>query len=237
MKTNIRTGLFETNSSSMHAISVTKDKPKYFYPEYTSCEFHVSEFGWEHRTYYDFADKASYLWTAIINNFLIWIEEDEIYTGYDGKIYHKRHVELDKENPEYIKIKDAIKQALVNAGIEDDGWNIRFQEEFDSTEYGIETGYIDHSPEMDFINELVFNEDRLIRFLFNDASYIITWNDNEWYYDGEDDEEDEDENYGEEINWEDPESVSKYNKWYNNRKWKYFGGIPNNSEWHYIKGN
>ena len=235
MKVQIRQGIFETNSSSVHAISITKNKPNAEYAKYTTCEFHVGEFGWEHVRYYDFNAKASYLWTIIVNCFLKHVDDEGTYKGYDGKEYQNYHYELDVENPEYIEIKNAIINALKHIGVEDNGWNIRFQEDFEKTSWGsLETGYVDHTPGLDFVNQIVFNEDRLLRFLFNDNSTITTWNDNEWYYDGED----EDDNcYEDKIDWDNPESVKKWRIFQDKQDWKYFGGIPNDSEWNYIKSN
>ena len=236
MKTQIRKNIFETNSSSMHAITVTAKKTNV----YTGfcCDFVTGEFGWEHITYYDFQSKASYLWTAIVNKFIKYVEDEGTWKGSDGKKYSNYHYVFDKDNPQYIKYREAIRTALIHAGIEDDGYSITFQEDFKDNGYGLGTGYIDHAPKESFIESLVFNEDRLIRFLFNDKSQITTWNDNEWYYEGED-EDDEIEPYPYEIDWDDEESLNKYHEWEDRENWKYFGINPDdpNIEWKYLKHN
>ena len=112
MKTQIRRNIFETNSSSVHAITVTKNKVKDIYTGY-SINFEVDEFGWEHRTYYDFTDKARYLWTAVINNLTKWVKEEKESVDSDGNIYHKSYIVFDKKNPKYLKIKEAIKKLLL----------------------------------------------------------------------------------------------------------------------------
>ena len=236
MKTQIRRNIFETNSSSVHAITITNKKVNGDLAKYISCEFTVRNFGWEHVTYYDFNAKASYLWTIIVNAFLKRVDDDETETWHDGTVHQKYHYELDKENEEYIKIKDTIRKALVNFGVEDDRWNIRFQEDFEKTSWGsLETGYVDHDPGLGFVYEIINDEDRLIRFLFSDNSKITTWNDNEWHYDGEDD--DTDDSYEDTVDWDNEESVNKWYEWHRKQDWKYFGGIPADSEWNYIKDN
>lgn len=236
MKISIRRGIFETNSSSVHAITVTKNKVKDVYTGY-SIEFATDEFGWEHRTYYDFTDKARYLWTAIVNNFCKYLTEEKESIGYDGQPYHKSYCVFDKTNPEYLKIKEAIKTALIHVGFEDDGWSIRFEEDFKTTEWGsLETGYIDHTPGIDFINALVFNEDRLIRFLFSHDSKIVTWNDNEWEVSPRIMKKLENK-YNALKNEDGTLSDELYEQYWKEREWAHFGGEPKDVEWSYLKGN
>lgn len=64
MKRQIRRGAFETNSSSTHAICITKsDVDKSNLPNYV--EFEHGEFGWEVSEYWSLYSKASYLYQAI----------------------------------------------------------------------------------------------------------------------------------------------------------------------------
>ena len=168
MKKQIRKGTFETNSSSVHCISIAKDYPENIYTGYVA-EFKCGEFGWEHRAYWGPEDKMSYLWTAVVNHFLDWVEKP------NGG--HK--LVLKTDDPEYIKIKKAITNTLVSVGFEDDGYSISFQEEPSDKVYD-SFGYIDHCPKKeDFIDQIVFNPNRLIRFLFNEESCVSTGNDND----------------------------------------------------------
>ena len=62
----IRSGVFETNSSSTHSICITKnnildDKQDFI-------KFTIGEFGWEHEKYTTHYEKAQYLYTAILDN-------------------------------------------------------------------------------------------------------------------------------------------------------------------------
>ena len=60
---NIRKGLFETNSSSTHAICIGKNNHNLEIP--SELTFQVGEFGWENKVYYDTTTLASYLYTAL----------------------------------------------------------------------------------------------------------------------------------------------------------------------------
>lgn len=65
MKVTIRKGVFETNSSSVHTITIKKNS-KRNYPE--ELVFEAGEFGWERETYDSPTMKASYLYTFICEN-------------------------------------------------------------------------------------------------------------------------------------------------------------------------
>ena len=66
MKKQIRKCVYETNSSSTHAICITKENvennviPKHI-------DFCIGEYGWEFEEYRDTYNKASYLITAILS--------------------------------------------------------------------------------------------------------------------------------------------------------------------------
>ena len=63
MKRQVRQGVFETNSSSTHAICISKDHIYENLPEHV--DFEHGEFGWECRKYDDVDSRASYLYQAI----------------------------------------------------------------------------------------------------------------------------------------------------------------------------
>lgn len=93
MKRQIRSSVFETNSSSTHSIAISKKKPvigKYI-------RFGIGEFGWEN----DCADTADYLYTAIL-------EQDECEELLDKlkEILDKYSIEYSFEEPEYKKSFD-----------------------------------------------------------------------------------------------------------------------------------
>jgi len=60
----IRQGVFETNSSSTHSITIYSARDRYIYPTYIPpIEF--GEFGWEQNSYPHFTDKLSYVITML----------------------------------------------------------------------------------------------------------------------------------------------------------------------------
>lgn len=96
---NIRNNLFETNSSSVHAICIGKnnvhDIPNTLY-------FKFGEYGWEQRYLCDPEDLASYLYTAIYecNTNIDDIEE---YKNYIYEVLGKYDCECRFEEPTYDK--------------------------------------------------------------------------------------------------------------------------------------
>ena len=68
MKTQIRKGLFETNSSSVHSIVIGNNGEDIYANLPKEVFFHGGEFGWEHDVYNDIENKASYLYTSIVNS-------------------------------------------------------------------------------------------------------------------------------------------------------------------------
>lgn len=72
MKKQIRRGVFETNSSSVHALCISTGDVLLNIPK--EVYFSFGEFGWEFEEYNDLSDKASYLYTAIYGV----LEEEEV---------------------------------------------------------------------------------------------------------------------------------------------------------------
>ena len=145
MKKQIRRSCFETNSSSTHAICITKRKiDKDNLP--SEVEFKHDEFGWEFRVHEDILTKASDLYTY---------ENDKRKNNYINWIY----------------------EVLGKYGIE-----CNFDTK-DKDEDGFSVGYIDHVFETrDFVNAVMNNENRLLRYLFGESK-IITGNDNSETFD------------------------------------------------------
>jgi hypothetical protein len=63
MPKQIRTGVFETNSSSTHALCIARSND--FDIPFDTLEFEYGEFGWEQEVYDTIPDRASYLYTAL----------------------------------------------------------------------------------------------------------------------------------------------------------------------------
>lgn len=90
MKQQIRRNLFETNSSSVHSIVITKE-PLSNIPK--SLCIVRKEFGWENRTYHDIEDRVSYLYTGILECFKN--DEQERYINKLIKFIEKLGVEVE----------------------------------------------------------------------------------------------------------------------------------------------
>lgn len=157
MKTQIRRGAFETNSSSTHAINIYKGS-KYEIPE--SIVIRPGEFGWECETFSDPESKLSYLYTWILSK----------CKSYDYNDVTEKY----EDHYDYKKLKDyqyRIKSKLLDAGVK--------EVEFVKCNGWFEDGYIDHSEDL-FNDDLeAILEDYFEDFIFNDSSYIETGNDND----------------------------------------------------------
>lgn len=149
MKRQIRRSCFETNSSSTHAICITKDD----YKKRDYIEFHIGEFGWEFDTYNDVHNRASYLITAIFNS-------DKDYA--DEKLQQLKDI-LDDNAIEYVIPTPKV-----------DSWTYDGETRY---YYNID-GYIDHvEGTREFVEAVLSDSDKLFRYLFGD-SMVITGNDN-----------------------------------------------------------
>ena len=151
MKRQVRRGTFETNSSSTHAICITKSE--YRHNSFSHIDFEIGEFGWENDEYDSLYNKASYLITAILS-----FDKDEA----DENLQKLKDI-LDSNNIEYT-----LPELKVYS------WEYEGKKRY---YYDID-GYIDHSGETkEFVEAVLSDSDRLFRFLFGD-SFIITGNDN-----------------------------------------------------------
>ena len=148
MKVQIRRGCFETNSSSTHAICISKDDvDKSNLPKHIT--FTHGEFGWEEAILSDVWSRASYLYQAICDCY------------------------YEEERQEKLGV---LEDLLAGYGI-----SCEFEPDKKDS-WGLTYGYIDHSYEAkDFVDAVLNDSDKLIRYLFGD-SIIVTGNDNsEWF--------------------------------------------------------
>ena len=94
MKT-IRKGIFETNSSSVHTLVIAHDNPEI---PITKLYFSLGEFGWGPELLNSVEERASYLWTYIVDYLageeseLNW--NDENFREDVNRIAHKYADEL-----------------------------------------------------------------------------------------------------------------------------------------------
>ena len=78
MKVQIRRSVFETNSSSVHTITMSKDCNSYKKnPIPEKLVFHTSCYGWEVEKYDTPNERASYLYTALVNISNETLEDDK----------------------------------------------------------------------------------------------------------------------------------------------------------------
>ena len=172
MKLQIRKGVFETNSSSTHAISIRNNSVGNNYPEEVS--FELGTFGWEYDHYNDTHTKASYLWTAIVclakegGN----IEGDINYSVDD---FVKYITETLSQYNIIAKFPHNYK-TMKSYGGEEHMYNIFHDKDGNKPKY-----WIDHCDLSEFLNAMMSHQDLLMSYLFDDDSILITGNDNDDY--------------------------------------------------------
>ena len=108
MKRQIRSSVFETNSSSTHSIAISKAPAvigKYVY-------FGIGEYGWEN----DCVNPANYLYTAILYVYSSEVAEEKI--EHLKRILDKYDVSYEFEEPEYWTSPDGRYTCLDNGYID-----------------------------------------------------------------------------------------------------------------------
>ena len=203
MKTQIRRGVFETNSSSVHSISIIKDDFKSSLPtQFTiDCD---GEFGWEADIYESPEDKAAYLYQAIVS-----------YTTYNWRTKEMYDVNTAKEilqglmdkfigNLESYGIKVECKYRFANTYHSEytDGdkthsyWYVNFVDE--NGNESEHKGYLDHGEDAkEFVDYVLSSPKNTVKFIFDNRCYIETGNDSDNCYG-----DSKDRNYGEAIVFE-----------------------------------
>ena len=160
MKTQIRKSVFETNSSSVHSISIAK---------YTSIkndnivlEAKLGDFGWEHELYTDPYEKLSYLWTAV------FCLAD--YEAWDKKKDFVKHAQILEDWKKIIS--DVFSQ-----------YNIEIEYEHKGAFGGAYSDYyIDHSCELiNMLDDFKNNPELIVDFVMGEKSVVETYNDNNDY--------------------------------------------------------
>ena len=183
MKIQIRRGVFETNSSSVHSISIIKDNFNGSLPsQFTiNCD---GEFGWEVKTYDDAESKAAYLYQAIL------------YYPYD--LICKRD-DIDKAQEILQGLIDKFIKNIESYGIEVD-CKYRFTkiesieccsgETYNYVIFADENGnsnenfgYLDHGGEAkDLVDYVLSSPENTVKFIFDNRCFIDTGNDNMGIY-------------------------------------------------------
>ncbi len=167
----IREGVFETNSSSSHSISIdhsdfTLSKmPFKAIPENDEgiIEIYPGEFGWEVESYHDAPSKASYCLTFIKG-----------MDKRDRKVYgdEKPWVETESDNNnQYLKHERMLKKAILEVTKAKDVSFVAREDGY------YPWGYIDHQSDS-VAAEAFESEENLKAFIFNPKSILHTDNDN-----------------------------------------------------------
>ena len=169
MKRQIRTSIFETNSSSTHTISISRPDEYKSVLEKMSGEgiaFTSGQFGWEYEIYASTWDKACYLWTGIIVS----------------HCFTKDQVEKLKENIKSVLNKYGVTpifEPYKECSYERSDGTTRFYLAFEKI------AYIDHGDCLYEWMEAMFpnkgediDEELLLEYLFNPNSCVFTGNDN-----------------------------------------------------------
>lgn len=158
MKQQSRNGVFETNSSSIHTISIyNNDDYKENMKNATRVWFGSGEYGWGEDVY---TCDASYLWTAIVTSGRYNHEQIQLIKNSIADILIKNNIDYEFEPYKVVTYEDGS-----NGYCTFDDWS-----------------YIDHTEDLwDFLDYIVnidytVNEEHLLRYLFN--SYVCTGNDN-----------------------------------------------------------
>lgn len=139
----VRSNVFETNSSSTHSLAVPIKDVKYPQVIY----FNIGEYGWEN----DEVDPADYFYTALA------------YTA--------------KDKNDFIKKQNTLEEICVLHGINPICGEAIFSKYSNGDEY-LDNGYIDHGDELcSFVNELLEDENKLLRFIC--GGRVFTGNDND----------------------------------------------------------
>lgn len=176
MKTQIRRGVFETNSSSVHSISIIKDNFKGSLPKRFVINYN-GEFGWEGDTYDDSISKAAYLYQAI-------------------KYYTEKNANVNDEKERLQGLMDKFIGNLESYGIEVvcpyrftkiTSMEIGPNENYDYVAFVDENGneppddgYLDHGSEAkEFVDYVLSSPENTVKFIFDYRCYIETGNDNE----------------------------------------------------------
>ena len=203
MKRQIRRSCFETNSSSTHAICITKaDVNKEDLPSHVT--FTHGEFGWEADTYDSPEDKAAYLYQAIVS-----------YTTYNWRTKEMYDVNTAKEilqglmdkfigNLESYGIKVECKYRFANTCYREytcgdkthSYWYVNFVDE--NGNESEDKGYLDHGGDAkEFVDYVLSSPENTVKFIFDNRCYIETGNDSDNCYG-----DSKDRNYGEAIVFE-----------------------------------
>lgn len=162
MKLKIRNNIFETNSSSVHAICIKKDYKLKDSDIFKYVSFSRNDFGWEPAKYCCCDDKISYLFEMCLDE--------------DGKNKKINFTFTDDDHFDYkiLSWEEDSCCARLLSFLQKRGIDVQVC--FPILSDG---GYIDHCECWgDTIEILLNNEEELESFIFSKDSFVLTGNDN-----------------------------------------------------------
>ena len=163
MKRVIRNGVFESNSSSMHSVSVRGERNlnEYYHPDGVIA-IKLDEYGWEGDSLCDFYDKLEYAMSMVL------------HTEYPG-FNHFNKFTVDQDELESLEGYKLLLDAIRKHG---DCERIIIKKR---NSYVYPYGYIDHQSYEDYSSLADFLKDWNIdaeRYLFDDDVVVHIDNDN-----------------------------------------------------------
>lgn len=179
MKVKVRRNVFETNSSSIHSISIIKNNNIKEYPE--TVIFGTGYFGWESDLYDDTEHKAAYLWQCMK---YAYDDRDSLLNDIEKIENILQKYNIIAEFPyKFIEVKHYGKSEYTYSVYTDKNGNA-------------DDGYVDHGMEAkEWVHTIINDEQMLLNYLFDNKSYVTTGNDNDdeyvdcpdygpaWYFD------------------------------------------------------
>ncbi len=164
--TKHRDGVFETNSSSVHSICLAYTTEHTKIPSDSQLSFKLDYFGWELNTLTTPEEKASYFWTAVV-----YLFSDEVRETIKNRV--RGVLQLDNISCEF----------------QEPVYNERLREPNERAPLSHDYG-IDHIFDTDllyWIYHMLSSPHDFKNFLFSPDSFILTGNDNDGEWIGEDD--------------------------------------------------
>lgn len=153
----IRKGVFETNSSSVHAMCIATEPKKLVIPH--EVQLYFDKFGWGEDSISHTQGKLDYALTALFHTYIDDYNAvcDNLYKLYDW---------LKEDNIRFYSwgVGDAVFGKTIY--YDDPIWH--------------NCGSLDHGREAkEFVDYIFENKENMWNFLFSDDSYVMTGNDND----------------------------------------------------------
>lgn len=154
----IRQGVFESNSSSTHSITLDLSYENKDIPDDAFIFIHAGKFGWEFKKFNDFYTKASYLWTI-----------SHAFSCQD---------ENDWFSQKYPELSDKMKKLKTNLKVLEEQHNLGFLTPSESEYCYVDHG-VDHWANMVNCYPQLDSPEGIWEFLTNCSYWVFLGNDNE----------------------------------------------------------